>query len=524
MKQPIYATYEYSQYKRKPYINQNNPNCSPKTISYEQFFNTNYQNSIKLSDIDDQIYKQNLLKENKKLLNQTQDLNSHINNLNKEINTLNQALNQMKQDNSTLRDKINMLQNTNNDLQAKLQQLESDNEDLNNKLLMLSNQNNDYNQDIKEDDNNIQNVQYNCIDNKEEYLAEIQKLNELLEKYKDINNNLSKAKEDAEMQKKMYRLKYEQSEQDKNELIAKNNELNDFLIKNEGDINQLKIDNEDLCRKADTELKNKDAIIEDLKNQIDLLRDELSKNKDEKNKMQDYYGNTIKNDAQKIDNLNKLLDKLSNENDKLNKSVNDNKRLNNKLLEEKKKLVDKVNNLSKDLNDANLNNKRNQRRYGSLYGNDNQIFSNVLKNENGDLKELLDKYRQMLNLLFRFLNELNDIFDHPEINIDQCFQDLSILIDDINQLKNDIQNLIQQKEKNNPEENKKWEEMQSKLLNRDFSGLNPGINKKKEHNKSLKIENDWNSGNCWACKLGRNVSLKGCSPYLCHKHKFSTEY
>ena len=69
-----------------------------------------------------------------------------------------------------------------------------------------------------------------------------------------------------------------------------------------------------------------------------------------------------------------MLNKLNRENDKLNQNANDNKRMNNKLLEEKKNLIDKVNNLSKNLNEANLNNKRQQRRYGSPTGRDNKIF------------------------------------------------------------------------------------------------------------------------------------------------------
>ena len=157
---------------------------------------------------------------------------------------------------------------------------------------------------------------------------------------------------------------------------------------------------------------------------------------------------------------------------------------------------------------------------------DNQIFSSVLKNENGDLKDLIEKYRQMLNALFKFINELNDMFEHPEINIDQCCQNISVLIDDINQLREDIKKLFEQKENTNREEKKKWDDMQAKLLNRDNTNSNINnidINRKRDI-KKLEVENDWNSGNCWACKIGRNVSLKGASPYLCQKHKFSSEY
>ena len=69
--------------------------------------------------------------------------------------------------------------------------------------------------------------------------------------------------------------------------------------------------------------------------------------------------------------------------------------------------------------------------------------------------------------------------------------------------------------------------MQAKLLNRDYPNISTNINfdlNKKNNIKNLEVENDWNSGNCWACKIGRNVSLKGVSPYLCQKHKFTSQY
>ena len=230
-----------------------------------------------------------------------------------------------------------------------------------------------------------------------------------------------------------------------------------------------------------------------------------------------------KKDEKKIDELSNMIGKLNDSNEKLKQNANENKRLNNKLLEEKKKLIDKVNALSKDLNNANLNNKRAQRRYGSPMGRDNEIFSNVLKNENVDLKDIIERYRQILNILFQFINELNDLFGHPEIDIDKCCQNISILIDDINQLREDIGKLFELKENSNREEKKKWDEMQEKLLNRKYPNVNLDLNKRKEI-KKYEVENDLNSGNCWACKIGRNVSLKGCSPYLCQKHKFSSLY
>ena len=92
-------------------------------------------------------------------------------------------------------------------------------------------------------------------------------------------------------------------------------------------------------------------------------------------------------------------------------------------------------------------------------------------------------------------------------------------------MRKDIQYLIEQKDASNRSEKKKWEDMQEKLLNKEIPGNNYiDSNKRKRDFKKLEVENDWNSGNCWACKIGRNVSLKGASPYLCQKHKFSSEY
>jgi chromosome segregation ATPase len=475
--------------------------------------------------MDAEMYKKQLKEENEKLLYQTQNLNQHINDLNGEINTLNQSLNQCKYSNDDLKDKLNILQNANRNMQDKIDMLQSANDDLKNKLDMLSHENEELNRIINEQKNDL-NVN---DDEKKTYINEIKKLNELLEKYKSLNDDNIRDKEEANKQKDLYLLRYQQNERDKDNLLLKNNEMNDMLLKNQAMLDQLKGDNDNLIRKREIDLQNKDAIIEDLKNQIDYLRDEISKCQDDKNKMQDYYGNIKKNDEKRIDDLSNKLGKLNDENERLNRDANENKRLNNKLLDEKKRLVERVNDLSRDLNDANLNNKRQQRRYGSPTGKDNQIFSSVLKNENDDLKDLIEKYRQMLNILFKFINDLNDIFEHPEINIDQCCKDISILIDDVNQLKDDIQKLLDQRGYTNREEKKKWDDMQEKLLNRNYNNMNQkninlDLNNKKRKMKKLEVENDWNSGNCWACKIGRNVSLKGCSPYLCQKHKFTSEY
>ena len=525
MKQPIRSTYEYSQYCKKPYIEYKSdnysPNISKKEFSYEEYFNDNYQNSIRLSDIDAQMYKSKLLQENQDLYTQNQNLNQHINDLNNEINTLNQSLHEAKLTNNDLISKLNTLQDENQNLKNNINNLQNLNEELNNKFQLLSQQNDELNNFIGAKNNNFEGEF--TTDNI--YVAEIKKLNELLEKYKELSDKYLQEKEEANKQKDLYLLKYEQNEKDKDALIKKNNEMNDIILRNKADIDQLQLENDNLIKKGNLELENKEGIIDDLRNQIDFLRDELAKVEEDKNKMLDYYDNCKKNDEKKINDMNSLLGKLNRENDKLNQNANDNKRMNNKLLEEKRNLINKVNNLSKNLNEANLNNKRQQRRYGSPTGRDNQIFSNVLKSENDDLKEIINKYREMLNYLFKFLNDLNDMFEFPEINIDQCYKNIDILIDDINKLRQEIQKLLELKE-NNFEEKKKWENIQDKLLNQEYqnniNNIND-VNKKREYKKS-DVENNYDTGNCWACKIGRNVSLKGCSPYLCQKHRFNSQF
>jgi hypothetical protein len=115
------------------------------------------------------------------------------------------------------------------------------------------------------------------------------------------------------------------------------------------------------------------------------------------------------------------------------------------------------------------------------------------------------------------------MFEFPEINIDQCYKNIEVLIDDLNKLREEINNLLELKE-NNGDEKKRWENIQSKLLNREYQGNNINITNKKKEYKNAEIENNYNTGNCWACKLGRNVSLKGASPYLCQKHRFNSQF
>ena len=65
------------------------------------------------------------------------------------------------------------------------------------------------------------------------------------------------------------------------------------------------------------------------------------------------------------------------------------------------------------------------------------------------------------------------------------------------------------------ESDEKWNDLQNKLLNKKIT-----LKEQKSNEEEEEVGNDWKSGKCAACDLGRNVSLKGCSPFFCKKHKF----
>ena len=176
------------------------------------------------------------------------------------------------------------------------------------------------------------------------------------------------------------------------------------------------------------------------------------------------------------------------------------------MIREKETLIERLNKLENDLQNALSKNK------SSKDPSANQMLIDCLKGENYDLKELNAKYKKMLDLLFAFVNELNQLFNLEEISIEQCKENINDLVDDLNTLKENIFSLL-----HSNENDEKWNELQNKLLNKKLVINEPKLSKDDEENE---VENDWKSGKCAACDLGRNVSLKGCSPYFCNKHTF----
>lgn len=419
-----------------------------------------------------------VIEDNKKLLFQNQNLNQKINGLNDEINNLNQLLNQTKCSNNDLQEKLNTFQNENRNFQNKIIILQSSNDDLQKQLNILSIKNEELNNLIEHQGNHL-NINVN---EKNTYINEIKKLNELLEKYKSIIDNNLKDKEESNQLKKLYLSKYQEKEREKDNLLLKNNYMNDMLIKSQAMLDRLNGDNQNLHKKRELELQNKNSIIKDLRKQVDFLKDDLSKSNEGQIKLQDYYSSKKISNEKKIDNLNRLLEKLSNENEKLSQSANENKRLNDKLTEEKKMILDKFNFLSIALKNDNIkNNKKKKKRFDSPPKKGGFVdTSDKSKTENFDLNQLVDKLIEMLDILIKFINDLNELYNHPKISINS----VGVLIEDINLLKKDILISFEAKEKENYnknklEEKKKWKEMKTKLYNNDRPYMYNEVDRKK---------------------------------------------
>ena len=257
--------------------------------------------------------------------------------------------------------------------------------------------------------------------------------------------------------------------------------MNDMLIKNQAMLDKINGDNRDLHKKRELELQNKNSIIKDLRKQVDFLKDDLSKSNDDQIKLQDYYSKRKISNEKKIDDLTGLLEKLMNEKEILSKNANENKRLNDKLTEEKKMILDKFNFLSISLKNDNIKKQKKKKRFDSPPNKGGFVdTSDKLKTENFDINQLVDKFVEMLDILMKFINDLNELYNHPKINIGS----IGVLIEDINLLKKDILISFEAKEKekenyNKLEEKKKWKEMKTKLYNNDRPYMYNEVDRKK---------------------------------------------
>ena len=350
---------------------------------------------------NDKIQKRNILnqKNNSIISKESNILNKNLKKAKFSMIDLNKKLNILKSENKNMNEEINILKASNNDLNYKLNILYKQNDELNNfdnnKLFIFDKNYKSNKLDLK---NTNSNIKFRTI-----HL---------------INSN----------KKNRYKLKNK-----------KNVELQ--LIKKEKKLKQLKMNNDYLIEKRKTYFQNKNLVISDLKNTINILRSNLYHFQEEKNIMREIFERGKLENKNQIDDLSKILTYLNNENEKLYQTLNTSKNLTKKLEEEKYFLINKIKNLTNNLNEININIKNK-----NSYFNKDIYNIKTLKKENNDLKELKAKYKKIIFLLLQFINELNDLYEYPEINIED---DISLLKDNINQLIIDIIKLFQIKENNN---------------------------------------------------------------------------
>lgn len=413
--------------------NQNNK-FSFKPLNFNNFTSNKFMGTKKIQFIEKQISEPSI--KNKNSIFNKNNLKNHFNNRVQEDENLNRILRQTKCSIKKLQGKVNILKNENKTMNNKINLLQTTNEDLNNKLTILYEQNNNLNKSQSETNYNLN--YFN--NNKNIYFKEIKGFDDKVYSNEDYSKN------------DLYSYKIHKNKIDKDSLEFKKNKIKEIISKNSD---------------KKEELKKKNLIINSLKNQILLLKDNLFQFEEDKNKIEKIFENEKNINNNKIYGLSILLKRLNIENEKLKKIEYKNKRLNKKLKVENNILIHKIKRISKDLYDIELNIKRQQRRFSLSKNIKNNGVLNTLENENNDLKIFMNKYRKMLNILFLFINELNDLNEHSEIEIEQCYCNLQSLINNINQLRNEIYILLEKIENNNDSDliqKKKWDNMHKKLF------------------------------------------------------------
>lgn len=492
-------TYEYCQQRgRTP--QQPNPRKSgyKKMSNYSDIFSNNIKQSVKLPDIDLQLILESLKTENSDLQSQNQLLLSQIKDLNDTLTQYKLENESLKNDNNKItKDNQNLL-NLNNSLDNNQKSLSETNLELQKKISNLNNENSQLNNIIDE-----QKKQYMLSDNEKlSYIHEIETLKDTLNNCKINNDDLMQS--NIFSKTKMDDLKAQLiQEQAENECIKnKLREMTGLLNTIQSNFTQLKDENEALKAKICYDSKNAVNIIDDFKGQVDNLREQLDKMNQDKSDQENFYLNKQKNNENKIRDLTNLLDNLNDDYQKLKNKNRTNQEMNNKLLKEKQNFTDQINNLTNNLNNALLDNQRKKRR---LPKNANNNLLNQLNNTNDD-RQILEK---LLIMLFHFINDLNALFGHDDISIDACKENPNILNNNLSVLRDDIGKLKQQT--NEPIDSKdKWEQLQNKLFNRQVTNELT----LKQENDNINIDNNFRPSKCMACNIGRNVTLKGCSPFF----------
>ena len=298
--------------------------------------------------------------ENKKLadINLKETENKKINNNTQEEN--NKVINQLKEENSKLNDKINIIEEINKNLNNNLEKIKEEKLNLNENINKL-----------KEENTKLNNI-----------INEINKENSILKE----NNNL---KEEAKLNISRLENELKLMRGENKSLSGKNLKLKDSDNKN---------------KKIIDEMKNKINLIENenksLKIKIDEINEKNNKN-DELIKEKDKIINDLKdNIKEQNENIKELSDKIKNLNDiNISEISNNNKDLNLNLHEEE---MDNIKNILKDLNEKTEVNIKN------IMEKDNQ-FNVVKKDYNKKINDVYDQdFQPTKNIIQDLLNNQNE--------------------------------------------------------------------------------------------------------------------
>jgi hypothetical protein len=324
-------------------------------------------------------------------------------------------------------------------------------------------------------------------------------------------------------------------------LIKKLENENETLNKKSNDNFRL---NQRLIREKENLIEKINELQNDLKN-LNLKHKKFEtnlnspiKNENNENKM---LQNILKNENQQLKSENEklkqiltLLFKFINE---LNDLFNHNNINLNECKENLNILNDDLDKLRKDIYDLLNNNNNNNDNFerNRIHNRKNIKYNNITK-------RIINEHpfdENAPQMRFPPINE-NDYsspqFDNNienNINKPSSHRDTPTFSPNINDNNINIPNVISprnQRHKSpdhnyNPKVNLPVEDYEGKLFGPN-NELNINVdfkNKKRKISKDYSVENDWKSGKCWACHLGRNVSLKGNSPFFCTKHHFSTK-
>ena len=280
---------------------------------------------------------------------------------------------------------------------------------------------------------------------KSTYVREIEKVNELCENFRNNLDNLEKDRDSYENKKILLKKQNDDLTSDNKDLILKLKQLNEQLINTQSQLD-LKVEEvEKLNKELSSNYRNDNEIINDLKGQIDYLREELngalSENKE------------LEKDAEIIrDEKNKRIKELESDVKTLTSQSNELKELNiNKdkiifnLREENKKLKESTVELNKKLSNLNLDKKRKSRRSGEIIETskmNNPIYNNYITKENKSYSEIAAKYKIGLNSMLKFLNILNKLFDKREISFEKAIENSVVLNKNLNDVKGEVMRII----------------------------------------------------------------------------------